>query len=61
MEKQLVEEISDGVATRHERHLAERAQTLQDARKPMHADPSTILLKSYGRSSLERAEKPALG
>jgi hypothetical protein len=24
------------------RHLAGRAQTLQDARKPMHTDPSTI-------------------
>jgi hypothetical protein len=24
------------------RHLAERAQTLQDARKPMHTDPCTI-------------------
>jgi hypothetical protein len=85
MEKQLIEEISDGVATlpfnrpdrlnalstpimegllealprlalgcrrrkglttllaeRHARHLAGRAQTLQDARKPMHTDPSTI-------------------
>jgi hypothetical protein len=84
MEKQLIEEISDGVATlpfnrpdrlnalstpimegllealprlalgcrrrkglttllaeRHTRHLAKRAQTLQDARKPMHTDPST--------------------
>jgi hypothetical protein len=28
---------------RHARHLAGRAQTLQDARKPMHTtDPSTI-------------------
>jgi hypothetical protein len=27
---------------RHARHLAERAQTLQDTRKPMHTDPSTI-------------------
>jgi hypothetical protein len=27
------------LAERHARHLAERAQTLQDARKPMHADP----------------------
>jgi hypothetical protein len=29
-------------AERHARHLAGRAQTLQDARKPMHTDPSTI-------------------
>jgi CYTH domain-containing protein len=30
------------LAERHARHLAGRAQTLQDARKPMHTDPSTI-------------------
>jgi hypothetical protein len=30
------------LAERHARHLAERAQTLQDDRKPMHTDPSTI-------------------
>jgi hypothetical protein len=30
------------LAERHVRHLAGRAQTLQDARKPMHTDPSTI-------------------
>jgi hypothetical protein len=30
------------IAERHARHLAGRAQTLQDARKPMHTDPSTI-------------------
>src|SRR4029077_18161279 len=32
------------LAERHARHLAGRAQTLQDARKPMHTDPSTILM-----------------
>jgi len=30
------------LAERHARHLAGRAQTLQDARKPMRTDPSTI-------------------
>ena len=30
------------LAERHARHLAGRAQTLQDARKPMHTDASTI-------------------
>jgi hypothetical protein len=30
------------LAERHARHLAGRAQTLQDARKPVHTDPSTI-------------------
>jgi hypothetical protein len=30
------------LAERHARHLAGRALTLQDARKPMHTDPSTI-------------------
>jgi NAD/NADP transhydrogenase alpha subunit len=30
------------LAARHARHLAGRAQTLQDARKPMHTDPCTI-------------------
>jgi hypothetical protein len=38
--------VKDGpyelLAERHVRHLAGRAQTLQDARKPMHTDPSTI-------------------
>ena len=28
------------LAERHARHLAERAQTLQGARKPMHTDPA---------------------
>jgi enoyl-CoA hydratase/carnithine racemase len=77
MERQLIEEISDGVATlrfnrpdrldalltpivegllealprggasssralRHAHHLAGRAQSLQDPRKPMQTDPSTI-------------------
>ena len=98
MEKQLIEEISDGVATlpfnrpdrlnalstpimegllealprlalgcrrrkglttllaeRHARHLAGRAQTLQDARKPMHTDPSTIWVIPYQRTTQERA------
>ena len=31
------------LAERHARHLAERAQTLQDACKPMHTDPSNHL------------------
>ena len=30
------------LAERQARHSAGRAQTLQDARKPMHTDPSTI-------------------
>jgi hypothetical protein len=30
------------LAERQGRHSARRAQTPQDARKPMHTDPSTI-------------------
>jgi hypothetical protein len=36
---------------------AGRAQTLQDARKPMHTDPSTILVIPYQRTTQERAAK----
>jgi hypothetical protein len=42
------------LAERHARHLAERAQTLQDARKPMHTDPSTIWVICYQRTTQER-------
>ena len=42
------------LAERHARHLAERAQTLQDAGKPMHTDPSTIWLICYQRTTQER-------
>jgi hypothetical protein len=41
------------LAERHARHLAERAQTLQDARKPMHTDPSTIWVICYQRTTQE--------
>src|SRR4249919_1811660 len=41
------------LAERHARHLAERAQTLQDARKPMHTDPSTIWVICYQRTAQE--------
>jgi hypothetical protein len=41
----------DAVTLCHARHLAGRVQTLQDARKPMHTDPCTILLKFYGRTN----------
>jgi hypothetical protein len=34
---------------RHARHLAGRAQTLQDARKPMHTDHSTNLMIDFIR------------
>ena len=39
------------LAERHARHLAERAQTLQDACKPMHTDPSTIWVICYQRTT----------
>src|SRR5271169_3955267 len=42
------------LAERHARHLAGRAQTLQDARKPMHTDPSTIWVIPYQRTTQER-------
>jgi hypothetical protein len=42
------------LAERHARHLAGRAQTLQDARKPIHTDPSTIWLIPYQRTTQER-------
>jgi hypothetical protein len=42
------------LAERHARHLTERAQTLQDARKPMHTDPSTIWVICYQRTTQER-------
>jgi hypothetical protein len=41
------------LAERHARHLAERAQTLQDACKPMHTDPSTIWVICYQRTTQE--------
>ena len=41
------------LAERHARHLAERAQTLQDARKPMHTDPSTIWVICYQKTTQE--------
>ena len=41
------------LAERHARHLAERAQTPQDARKPMHTDPSTIWVICYQRTYRE--------
>ena len=41
------------LAERHARHLAERAQTLQDALKPMHTDPSTIWVICYQRTTQE--------
>jgi hypothetical protein len=31
------------LAERHARHLAGRAQTLQNARKPMHTDPQSLV------------------
>src|SRR4249919_1966265 len=46
------------LAERHARHLAERAQTLQDARKPMHTDPSTILVICYQRTTQEPFPTP---
>src|SRR5271169_5532819 len=33
--------------------LTGRAQTLQDARKPVHTDPSTILMRFYQRTTQE--------
>ena len=39
------------LAERHARHLAERAQTLQDACKPMHTDPSTIWVICYQKNN----------
>ena len=41
------------LAERHACHLAERAQTLQDACKPMHTDPSTIWVICYQRTTQE--------
>jgi hypothetical protein len=41
------------LAERHARHLAERGQTLQDACKPMHTDPSTIWVICYQRTTQE--------
>ena len=46
------------LAERHARHLAERAQTLQDARKPMHTDPSNHLGDLLSENNARTVSKP---